>query len=72
VDAAHAAAAQHKLDDARTSAIISTIGFGVGIAAIGAACFLVLGAQATPTQTGLRLAPVVDPGGGGLSLAGRF
>jgi hypothetical protein len=60
--------------DAQRSATISTIGFGVGIAGIGAGVALWLTAgKAAPRRSGRAwVAPVVGPGQAGLSAGGAF
>ncbi len=75
------AAGRAKVDSASTKALISTIGFGVGIAGIGAGVALVLTSRGSqpaadaappPPAPTARLIPVVGPTGGGLSLSGTF
>lgn len=72
------AAGLDEIDSAETSATISTIGFGVGAAALaGGAVLLVLGlsqdGEGTATETGaLHVDPVASPEGGGLWLSGAF
>ncbi|MGH7271851.1 MAG: hypothetical protein ACREJ3_15585, partial [Polyangiaceae bacterium] len=68
-------AAQKDLDDARTSALVSTIGFGVGIAAGAAAAYLIVKggsrSEAAPSAA-LSVLPTVGPGGGGFVASGWF
>jgi hypothetical protein len=57
----------HDLEgEARTSAIISTIGFGVGIVALGAGAWWLLTSK--PTTASLRVAPTL----GGVAVDGHF
>jgi hypothetical protein len=67
------------IDAASTKALVSTIGIGVGVAAVGAGVVLILtsGPSKTDAARGAspvtaRLYPVAGPGGGGLTLAGSF
>jgi len=53
-------------DSARSSALVSTIAFGAGIAALAAGALLVL------TAPGVAIAPSASPRAGGASLIGRF
>jgi hypothetical protein len=77
LDAAHASAAQSKLNDARTSATISTVGVGVGATAVAVAGYLLFfgSGSATPArspQAAVLLAPMATPNGGGVSVEGAF
>jgi hypothetical protein len=68
-------AAQKDLDDARTSALISTVGLGVGIAAVGAGAYFIFAGRSHSEPMAaakLRVVPTMRPGGGGLSLDGTF
>jgi hypothetical protein len=70
-------AAQKDLDGARTSALVSTVAFGVGIAAVGVGAYLVLtgGSHSEPVPAAtarLHVSPTLGPDGGGLLLAGTF
>lgn len=68
-------AAQKDLDSARSSALVSTVFIGVGVAAVASAVYLIVtGAPRAEAATtaALRVAPSVTPAGAGLSLAGHF
>jgi hypothetical protein len=61
-------------DDARRSALIADIGFGVGIVALGVGTYLLVSAPSTgeralPTTAAMRLDPLLTKQGGGMSLA---
>ncbi len=58
-------------DDARRSALFSTIGFGVGIAAVGAGVVLVLTAKPNAERAAWVL-PFAQDHGGGVAAGGRF
>jgi hypothetical protein len=58
-------------DRARSEAMVSTLGFGVGLAGVAAAAALVLTEPRAP-RTHVALAPSIGPRGGGASLFGRF
>jgi len=68
------------IDAASTKALVSTVGVGVGVAAIGVGAFLILtagGSQAVTKEAGrlrsaARVVPVIGPGGGGVSVVGAF
>lgn len=74
------------VDTASTKALVSTLGIGVGVAAIGAGAFLILtAAPSTPTATKesarprrgwaaptARVVPALGPAGGGISVLGAF
>lgn len=63
-------------DEAYTSATVSTVAFGAGLALLGAGAVLVLtsGSASKAEATGKRvwIAPDVAAGGGGITLGGRF
>jgi len=64
-----------KIDGAKTKALISTIGLGVGVAAVGAgiAMIVVSGKQAPAASSGrARLIPTAGREGAGLQLVGAF
>lgn len=72
---------QELIDSATSKALVSTIGFGVGLAAVGAGVTLILiGKPAKQEAEGgpvtvapeARLIPAVGPSGGGFLLTGRF
>lgn len=70
---------QEFIDAASTKALVSTIGIGVGVAAVGAGVVLILtsGPSKTDAARGAspmtaRLYPVAGPGGGGFTLTGSF
>ncbi|XXX77722.1 hypothetical protein WMF30_02965 [Sorangium sp. So ce134] len=77
---------REEIDAAETKALVSTIGIGVGVAAIGAGAILVLtsgrsggeGASAAGARPGApgrvqaRVVPLLGPGGGGVSVLGTF
>lgn len=70
-------AGRDEIDGAETKALISTIGFGVGIAAVGAGVVLILTAPSAKTASAAhapvaRVVPSVGPQGGGLSFVGAF
>jgi hypothetical protein len=71
-------AGRDAVDSASTKALISTIGLGVGIAAIGAGAVLILtsgstgGAEQKPPSSTTWLVPAIGPGGGGLGVIGAF
>ncbi|MDB4994102.1 MAG: hypothetical protein JWM74_1534 [Myxococcaceae bacterium] len=69
--------AQGKLEDARTSGLISTIGVGVGVVAVGVGAYLVFtggakSASTTASSGGVRLAPAVGSRSQGFMLSGAF
>ncbi|HVY48368.1 MAG TPA: hypothetical protein VHB21_20915, partial [Minicystis sp.] len=73
------AAGRSKIDSANTMALVSTIGFGVGIAAVGTGLFLVLTSRGSQPATqepapapAARLVPSFGPQGGGMNLVGTF
>jgi hypothetical protein len=68
-DAAHASAAQSKLDDARTSGLVSTVALGMGIAAVGIGAYLIFTGGPSSSEAP-RAAIGVTPTGA--FLAGRF
>jgi hypothetical protein len=60
-------------DSAKSMALLSTIGFGVGIAGVGLAAVLyATSSPASPQSTAWRLEPAVGKGSGGLSFAGQW
>ncbi|WP_437968233.1 hypothetical protein WMF04_02575 [Sorangium sp. So ce260] len=75
-----------EIDAAETKALVSTIGIGVGVAAIGAGAILVLtsgrsgseGASAASARPGApgrvqaRVVPLIGPDGGGVGVLGAF
>jgi hypothetical protein len=59
--------------DARTAATISTVGFGVGVAAVALGTYLTLAnAPAKSPSTSLRVAPFVGAGSGGAVVQGAW
>jgi hypothetical protein len=66
--------AQRDVNDARTSALISTIGFGVGGAAIltGAILYLSAPSDVEHSTTGMRVTATVAPGSYGFALSGGW
>jgi hypothetical protein len=80
-------AGREEIDGAETKALISTIGFGVGIAAAAAGVVLIVtsGGSRSPSEAAAgslpagsatlrsaRVVPAVGPNGGGVSVIGRF
>ena len=69
-------AGRKEIDSAKTKALVSTIGFGVGAAALVAGTVLVLTAKPSkehpPGSATARLVPAVGPHGGGVVMAGSF
>jgi hypothetical protein len=81
-------AGREEIDGADTKALISTIGFGVGIAAAAAGVVLIVtsGGSRSPSEAAAgslsparsatprsaRVVPAVGPNGGGVSVIGRF
>ncbi|MCA9597599.1 MAG: hypothetical protein KC776_30000 [Myxococcales bacterium] len=66
-------AGRDEIDAAESKALISTIGVGVGVAAIGAGVVLILtSGDANKASKGPQVAPLVARRGGGLSLSGSF
>ncbi|WP_437734613.1 hypothetical protein [Sorangium sp. So ce1335] len=71
---------REEIDAAETKALLSTIGFGVGIAALGAGAILVLtsgpsrteGARAASGRVQARVVPLIAPDGGGVGVLGKF
>lgn len=60
-------------DDANATYLLAQIGWGVGVAAVGAAAFLwITGGPAEATETSVTFAPRVDASGGGFVVGGRF
>jgi hypothetical protein len=58
---------------ASTSALVSTIGFGVGVAGLAAgAYFLFLAPPSSATTAGVRVVPSLDPATKGLGVVGRW
>jgi len=58
--------------DAGSAATVSTIAFAAGGAALAAGLVIYLTAPRGPASSGLALAPLASPGGGGGVLEGRF
>jgi PEGA domain len=70
-------AGRKEIDSASTKATISTIGVGVGAAAVATGVVLFLlspssPAEHPPSEAATRVTPLVGPGATGLSLAGSF
>jgi hypothetical protein len=71
-------AGREKIDSAESKALLSTIGFGVGAAAIAGGVVLILTAggleheKAPEPGPTARVLPTFDPNGGGLTVVGRF
>ncbi len=66
-------AGRSEIDSAKTKALVSTIGFGVGAAALVAGTVLVLTAKpAEQHAASTRFAPAVGPHGGGVVVTGSF
>lgn len=71
---------REEIEAAETKALVSTIGVGVGIAALGAGAILVLtsgparteGARAAGGPVQARVVPLLGPDGGGVGVLGRF
>ncbi|HTN87463.1 MAG TPA: hypothetical protein VL242_27440, partial [Sorangium sp.] len=77
---------REEIDAAETKALVSTIGIGVGVAALGAGAILVLtsgpstteGARAagarrgSPGRVQARVVPLLGADGGGVGVLGRF
>jgi hypothetical protein len=59
-----------EIDSAETKALISTIGFGVGVAALAAGVTLVLTNPDSPSHA--RLEPSIGPSGGFIGVSGVF
>jgi hypothetical protein len=59
-------------DSARTLGLVSTVSFIAGAAFVGAGVVLVLTSGSSGSSTEAAFAPVVLPGGGGLTARGRF
>lgn len=62
-------------DDAKVSALLSTVAFGVGIAAAGTGLYLLLSSKSSSPVSntgGLRIAPLFGPNGGGVDASVRF
>jgi hypothetical protein len=70
------------IDDARTKALVSTLGIGVGLAAIAGGTILILtagsgsatsdGVTSGSARSRLRAAPAASPDGGGFVVSGAF
>jgi serine/threonine-protein kinase len=58
--------------DAQTSATISTIGFGVGAAALAAGAYFLFFASPSRSAAGVRAAPLFAATGGGVQLLGSW
>lgn len=68
-------AGREEIDSAETSALVSTIGFGVGAAALAGGVILIVlaGNQGgSESETGLRVLPTLAPGAQGVTLTGTF
>jgi hypothetical protein len=65
-------AAQDKSESAKSNANLSTLGFGLGGAALVAGVILLVTAPSPKESAGLRVAPSVGKQEGGLHLMGRF
>jgi hypothetical protein len=67
-------AGREAIDSANTKALVSTIGFGVGIAAAGVGVFLIAtsGGSKPIEKAATHFVPVVGPNGGGASYLGTF
>ncbi len=66
-------AGRDEIDAAETKALVSTIGVGVGVAAIATGVvLLVTGGSSSASASAPRVAPLVGARAGGLSLSGRF
>ncbi len=69
-------AGREKIDSAESKALISTIGFGVGIAAVGAGVAMILMSGGSDKeaqgQASAQVLPSFDQNGGGFSVVGRF
>jgi hypothetical protein len=60
-------------DQARTSAAVSTVSFGVAIVAVGVGTYLLLTGSSSKTPAAMSyVAPSFGPGGAALSITGRF
>lgn len=59
-------------DEAKGTATISTVAFGVGLAGVAVGTVLLLTAGGSKEQTALRISPNVTADGGGAQLMGRF
>jgi hypothetical protein len=65
------------INGASTKALVSTIGFGVGLAGVGAGIALIVlsgpkKAEEPPKATSARVIPSAGPGGGGITVIGSF
>ena len=61
-------------EDAKTMAWVSNVGFGVGVAALGAATVMWFVGKPAPLPAGAsaRVTPALGPGGGGVFVTGAF
>jgi hypothetical protein len=66
------AAGHAKAADANDTALLSTVAFGVGVAALTTGIVVYLTTPRKPTQAHAQLAPVFGPGVVGISLTGGF
>jgi hypothetical protein len=71
------AAGREKIDSAESKALISTIGFGVGAAALGAGIVILVMSGGDEKEAGsapqsAQVLPSFDANGGGLSVVGQF
>ena len=65
-------AGREAADTATVFGVVSTIGFGLGVAGLGAGAVLLLTSGGESSSTGLVVAPVVGKSSGGLALARKF
>jgi hypothetical protein len=59
-------------DSAKSLALVSTVGFGVGLAGIAVAAILYATTSPAPQTTAWRLEPVIGQGSGRLSFSGQW
>jgi hypothetical protein len=59
-------------DTAVSDATVSTVAFGVGLAALAAGAVILFTAPAEPAATSLQVTPLVGPASGGLLVRGAF
>jgi hypothetical protein len=60
------------IEDAQTSATLSTVFFGVGLAAIGVGTYLVLSKPSADNKTAILVTPAVATTFGGFALSATF
>ena len=65
-------AGRSEIDSAKGKALVSTIGIGVGAAALVTGAVLVLTSPSPKRTTSARLVPEVGPHGGGMFMTGTF